>query len=71
MSQRDYSRRDREILLDTTMRLYAVRRPAIPYTKENDIELVENCISDAFDLAIPLLFSPVQTIETPPPGSIN
>lgn len=61
-----FDRRDREILLDTAMRLYIARRAAIAYTDvDNDSALMESCISDAFDLAVPMLHTPIREATTP------
>ena len=48
------SPRDREILLDTALRLYAVRRP-LKGEITNEAQLITECVSDAFDTAIAIL----------------
>lgn len=61
------TRRDREIILDTTIRLYTARLPFSPQPAD-DTELLSKAVSDAFELSIPILYASAMP-QIPTPGS--
>ena len=57
------TRRDREILLDTTLRLYTARR-ALQSSTINEMHLLTECVSDAFEVTTALLYTEPDAIAT-------